>query len=487
MATKIERVGYPQLNYGNTADYARLGRKFRLPGGKKLHINPRMANTVEQYLAAGGSSLTLGQNQGRDMRNIIPLANRNVFFSNADYIQAGSNGKPNINAMTDAEVRQAVRNIWNTHGGYGCMTSGAQEQRYDNDPFLQTNDWAKYDAIVDEWGKLAQENPGFLAYDTYDGSFNTDVGNMAAVRAALASPQAALNYAISREDKKPYFKNGHYNKIPLLLNQYYRSATDQQKRHTELLTTVEIAQLALQAVNRASNRIMLFCFLDSTEFVFYTGQGYSEHYRHIVPATGGTMTHWGFPTYDKNYHFNQAFVGYDLCDDYYNWEDTAMYGTDPNVILPDYYRESDGFPMIRYEGPGSPQRANPFPQFENRAYPYPTKPVGGEDTAMGAAEMYEIMTTFAGSSSRWARHRTPGGSWCSLDQYYVADRGSNGEAWVRVAGVGDYYWVWVVDYAMGCNPRPLEVDLGTGKTVTLDGENAIELGKANVYLINTNA
>lgn len=490
----VTKINIPPLEFGFLDRYF-LERSFSLENlGRSFNYTPRLAINPQRFIQGGCSTININGgyaegpvgHQGEYL--LIPRANRSVFFG-PEYIQDSGGHKPFAN-FTLTDCRNAANYAWNRANGYGVMTSGAQEGRYDNDVFAQLSYGSNgsvnaYKGISQAFGEIMSANPGSYYFGCYDGIVYLNMGDSAAnFRNALSSPANALAYMQAHSyGPNPYFTEGLYNFHPPLLNLYFRASTDLNTKYAEVRFAIALTKLALQAVGK-NWPVMLFVFPGKTEFVSYPGNGYSEK---IVRDTvgGGTYECYGFPGYSHAFQWDQTFTGLNNSEFYYGWEDTLLWGEDPTIVPPDILRDGDNFPLQkRYGGSVTVAPMGRTPWKEGVTYPFSPNFEGHNDLAPLAAEMYAYVSRYGGQASQVARHRKAGtSSWCSLDYGYLADRWSEKQPVVDFARTGNLGWVKVSDYCSEMeDPYDLEIDAG-GATVTVP----VDPFGVNLFTFNLNA
>lgn len=503
MAITIENLDVPDLPYTWTGDYA-LTRSFEPDPNKKLSLTPKMAYNPQRLIAAGLASVTLNQGvpYGRTVGDdgyILPK-HQSVFLEQ-QYLQDATGGSKPLESYTKDEIRRGVRNE-HDNKPRGIITSGAQEPRYERDPWCLVNYFTPnpyvrqphYTWVAECWAEVMNEDPNVFYLGPYDGCLIANPYDSAAVwRLALSSPEAAFNYVKSREYSFcPYINAGLYRYHDCIVNQYYRSPTDLNDRMGELQLTLEVMRLALEHIKTTfgfDRKLMVFVFLSGAEFVSYSGQGYSQFTKRNVPA-GGYYENYKFPTYSFGFQLELAQSTFDspAARYYCGWDDTNLHGWNPDVVAPDFIRE-DGFPMSKYYGGGASRGVVNAPFKNDKLFGFPPAPFGFEDSAPVSAEMHQIKKAHAGSVSTWARHRPDAGApWCSLTSSYVYERWLEKNPYVRVAKnqAGNKFWLRVSKFGGGGPQRfNLDVDLlGNGSLIaTLSGQYACEKNVPKNYLL----
>ncbi|WP_157627138.1 hypothetical protein [Spirosoma luteum] len=479
MPATVKRVYPPKLAMGYVPTYFDQ-RSFSLSGlNRGFHLTPRLAKPPKSYYIDKGvttvninAGYAAGPGSTPGRYTPVPPQNTSA-FSGPEFIQDSGGGVYFVD-MNQDQMDAAAAYVYDRTGGYGVLTSGSQEGRYDNDPFATYAGGGGRDAAFKRLaiarGKVMTAHPGFLDFGHYDGILYLDIGDSTAnKRAALSSNAAALAYVKAHAyGPNPYFRDDMeiWRYHPPLLNLYFRAFTSLADKYHEVRMAIRLVKMALAAVG-ASWPVMVFVF-EKTEFVSYRGQGYSERYKRTL-RDGGSYEESYFPDFAPVFLWQQAFSALAHAEHYYGWQDTLIYGTDPEIVAVDYTRD-DGFPMRKRYGGNVNQvvPVGPTPYNPASTYPYPGTPEGHADLAPIAAEMYAYVARFGGQNVQNARHRKPGpANWCSLDYGYLADRHANQEPVVNLSRTGNQGWIEVADYVSPLTGvYDLEVDVGSA-TVTV--------------------
>ncbi|QMW06352.1 hypothetical protein [Spirosoma foliorum] len=471
----ITKIHIPPLQFGFASTYWAT-RSFSLAGlGRSFNYTPRIALPPQTFVDKGCSTVNInagyagGPSGHVGEYTSVNRANRSVFLG-PEYIQ-DSMGMKHFSDFTLDDCRTAANYAWNRANGYGVITSGAQEGRFDNDYWAQLTAYSldAYKNLSRAWGELMVANPGMMYVGCYDGIVYLDMSDTQAnFRNALSSNANALAYMIAHNyGPNPYFQQGLYAYHPPLLNLYFRSSTDLNQKYAEVRLAIQLAKMALAAVGK-SWPVTVFVFPGKTEFVSHVGEGYSELMKRDTPG-GGTMEEYGFPGYSHAFQWDQTFTALANAEIYYGWEDTLIWGTDPSIVPPDIIR-GDGIAIRKhYGGTVTVQAVGPTPYQDGVTYPFSPNYEGHSDLAPIAAEMYAYVARYGGQNAQLVRHRKAGTStWCSNDYGYLADRYFAKEPVVDCARTGNLGWVKVSDYCSEMtDPYDLEIDVGSGQTVTV--------------------
>ena len=445
------------------------------PANKRFHTTPRLAKPYKSYyIDKGVASCSI--NEGAPEYTALDRQYRST-FSGAGTLQAGLGGSTWQGASED-QCTRAGNYLANVQGGFQYFTSGAQEHRYDNDPYCQEYvlNPRGYVAMEKEITRV-QESRGGLNFGCYDGIMGTDLGygDIAAYRTALQSPKNAFEFLAARPySRHPYFNIQGWLFQEALINQYFRSSSDMHQRFHELVGAPTLVRMALDYVG-SNRKIMMFVFRSKSEFLRYSSQGYSNRYEQKIGNV--KIEEFGFPDYAPCQQVDQGFYGWDLCEDIFPWEDWQLFSDQKVKFEPNYFRESDNYPQkVERDQNGNisntlPKVSSSNPYDPNREYPWPTTPMGTNDFLECGAKLYELATAHVGGAqgAKWLRHRTPGSAnWCSSGAGYLADRLEDKLASARGMINGNNAWVKVTDNVMDYNGgRELEVDFGDGKTAVV--------------------
>jgi hypothetical protein len=473
MATTVERLELPPLEFGVLPTFFNNNR-LNPPPGKFYDTTPRLAKPYKSFYIDKGVS-TCSLNEGAPEYTALEKQYRST-FSGAGTLQSALGGKTWQQASA-AECTSAGNYMANVQGGFHIFTSGAQEHRYDNDPYVQEHilNPAGWVALEKEITRV-QEARGGKNFGSYGGVMGSALHHdIPAFRTALQSNKNAFDYLAARPyDRHPYFNIGAYQYLDCLLNQYYRSSSDLHTRFIELVGAPTLCRMALQHV-QSNRQLMNFIFRSKTEFVRYVSQGYSNKY--VQKFGNYTIEEYGFPDYAPSHQIDQGFHGWDLYDRIYTWEDWQLFSDQPNKFEPNYFRESDNFPQkVERDQNGNISNALPKtpsgnPYDPSREYPWPTTPMGTNDLTECGMKLYEQATAHVGGAqgAQWLRHRTPGSAnWCSSGAGYLADRQEDRLALARGLRNGNNAWLKVTDNNMDFNDgRELEADFGDGKTAVV--------------------
>ncbi|MBC3785721.1 hypothetical protein [Spirosoma utsteinense] len=492
MATKerIEPVdlGYGQVGHTFWKSYA-LGN---IPG-RDFHVTPRLAKPYQEYYINGGCK-TVSINVGAPTSTHGPIAraNKSTFLNNVtDGVHGGDWAAYSVD-----DAKQAAQNVWNAHGGYGFITSGAEEPRYDGDPgatIWSTNPTAYFE-FNKELTRICELN-GAVNAGSYDGVFYPNFeGNIGAFRTALSSNQAAFQYLqANQHPRHPFFTQNMWESEHPTLNQYFRSSINLVNRHINSVGSSILVRMALRHVAATINpiansrRICHFYFDGKTEFVNDNAEGYSQRY--TLKDGDTTVEEYDFPDYSPEYQLNTGFYGTEFCEDVFGWEDWRMYG-EVRGRYEDPFQRSDGFWMRRQldqngnMGNYLPTSSAKNPYDPSHNYPFGTSAFGSKDLAAAGRKIYEQALAFLGGSGEgtWARHSTTTGAYCSEGSSYLADRMEDRLMVVRRYRNGNKVVVKADDFESPFNvPVERRIDLGNGQSdVFLVWPNVINCWKVTL-------
>jgi hypothetical protein len=436
--------------------------KFQVPNQRSVTITPAIAAKETEYVDAG---YKVQINGGAQRPAYLDRLNHAVLF-HPDYIQNWTGGSRPLTTYSRDDCRGLVQALWDSRNGYGVITSGAQEARYDGDPWAQLHTVApnQYIWIEEKWAELAAANPGTINAGCYDGVIIIDPGQFSesVIRQACSSPAAAHAFMLQYESEYyPYFRKEMWRYKPIcLINQYQRGSTNSHTRNAQCRLTILIVQLARIHCGLNPEDMMIFCFLNKAEFTKYT----TRYVRNL--AGGGKLISYDFTQYSRNFMLALALNIRKVKHSFF-WEDTS-YGREGTDVVPATYVREDGFTIITTEGSNAPKAAPQVsPWNVNTTYPCLHSPKGGEDMAGLAGLWYQKMWAHVQQKPQNAAYRVPGGEFCTVDSGYDYDRWKANDCWVEVAEDDTNYVIVIEDFVHNkVAKRTIDVKLPSGAIIS---------------------
>lgn len=421
-----------------------------LPNGRKMSYTPRITRKETELVSKGVWAVQI--NGGRQRPADLHRRHHAVLL-HPDFIQNYVGGSKPLSQFSREECRGCVSSWFFSRtglggAGVGFITSGAQEGRYENDPWAQlyTVCPQQYIWIEEMFAELCAAND-CLYIGPYDGvleiKWNGVDGKYTAaeVRQATTSPAAAHAFMVKNESAYyPYFKERLWRYKPCVMNQYFRGSDNAHDRGGELMMTFIIVSLALQHVGVDKSYGCPFFFLTKTEF-----GGYTCRFVRLIDG-GGMLISYDFPTYSHEFQLHICIESFRRFKLPFNWEDTGAFGKSTAVAPTDVTRD-DGFPLIRtqgFAGQKAPIQVSPFDP--SVTYPCLHSPASGADMYGLAAKWYEKEWAHVAKDMVPLAFIKPDGSYLEPSATFEHDCLSLRLPCVHGAEEGNNYKISIVDY-----------------------------------------
>jgi hypothetical protein len=423
-----------------------------LPNRRKMSYTPRITRRETELVSKGVWAVQI--NGGRQRPADLHRRHHAVLL-HPDFIQNYVGGSKPLVAFSREECRGCVSAWFFSRtglggAGVGFITSGAQEGRYENDPWAQlyTVCPQQYVWIEEMFAELCAAND-CIYIGPYDGVAELKPQGVdgkysaADIRQAMTSPSAAHAFMVAHENNSyPYFKERLWRFKPCVMNQYFRGSDNAHDRAGELLITFIIVSLALQHVGVDKEYGCPFFFLGKTEFA---GK-YTPRYIRLLDG-GGILISFDFPTYSQDF---QLFISSESFRQFmlpFNWEDTGAFGASTAVAPADVRRESDNFLLVHTEnftGQKAPVQVSPFDP--GITYPCLHSPASALDMYGLAAKWYEKEWAHIPSDMVPLAFTKPDGSYLEVSAAFVHDCFSLKLPYVKGAESGNNYKISITDY-----------------------------------------